>query len=309
MSHRLIVGYDDRQESQDALDLAIVIAEALEATLVVAAISTKSTPVARGAPSSETAPGLAGAGILADAEHAIGAQAPTLKVETRTVEARTPAKGLRELAQAQISSLVVVGSSHRGRLARIMLGSTAEQLCRDSPCPVAIAPRGYRQRSAKELRVIGVAFDARHDARRALAVAIALAERVPAGLRVFGVLEPVGLHGAAVPPVDIGSTEPRFNREVLDQNLQQVVADLPAEIAGQKVILEGEPVDALVESGERATDLLVLGSRPKGRLAQLLPDSVSFGVAAAAPWPVIVVPARAGLAPLMDDSQSRPFKE
>ena len=121
-----------------------------------------------------------------DAQRAIEDQAPTLKVETRTVEARTAAKGLRELAHAEASSLVVVGSSHRGRLSRIMLGSTADQLCRDSPCPVAIAPRDYRQRSAKELRVIGVAFDAGHDAHRALAVAIALAERVPAGLGCLG---------------------------------------------------------------------------------------------------------------------------
>jgi nucleotide-binding universal stress UspA family protein len=309
MTQRVLLGYDGRPESDDALDLAVVIAQALGATLVAGTISAKGALRARSGSARAVASERAGAGTLAAAERAIRERAPTVQVEKRTLAARGPAKGLRELAKLRTSSLVVVGSTQSGRLDRVVLGTTAEQLCRDSPCPVAVAPRGYRRRAVKELRVIGVAFDAGHEARRALAVAVSLAEGAAAGLRVFGVVEPVRLHGSAAPPGDVGTTEPRSNRGALDRKLEQVLAELPDEIAGQKVIREGDPVDALVDSGERACDLLVLGARLKRLLPGFLPGSVSLGVVEAAPWPVIVVPARAVLAPLMDGCQSWLFED
>jgi nucleotide-binding universal stress UspA family protein len=305
MTQKVLLGYDGRSESEDALHLAILIAETLEATLVVAGILTTGALPSRGSRSEASEYAEAS---TQRAAREIGERAPSLTIERRTLAARTPAKGLRELARMRNVSVVVVGSTTRAALGATMFGTTAEQLCSNAPCPVAVAPRGYRQRPVKELRVIGVAFDARHEARRALAAAVSLAERAAAGLRVFGAVEPVRLHGAPVPPVDVGSTEPRFNPDVLDRELEQVLAGLPDEIAGQKVILEGDPADALVDAGERACDLLVVGSRVKGLLPVFLPHSVSFGVMESAPWPVVVVSARAGLALLMDECQAWPFE-
>jgi nucleotide-binding universal stress UspA family protein len=48
MTQQILVGYDGRPESDDALDLAIVIAETLEATLVVGGISPKRSLLSRG---------------------------------------------------------------------------------------------------------------------------------------------------------------------------------------------------------------------------------------------------------------------
>jgi nucleotide-binding universal stress UspA family protein len=298
MSQRILLGYDGRQEARDALGLAAILAQALEATLVVAKACPEIT--ARGRFSSyEEALGQASAGVLGDAMCLLRRQSSQLEIEKRALGGQDPADGLRDLAMAEEASLIVLGSTHRGKVGRVLPGGTADKLFIESPCPVAIAPRGYVARSPEELRVMGVAFDGDHEARRALAVGVALAERACVGLRVFGVVETVRLAGAAVTPVLPDPADPRFNRDARDRELEEIVASLPTEIGGQKVILKGDPVEALLGTGERAIDLLVLGSHGKGRLLRLLTESISSAVAQAAPWPVIVVPPQAGLAPLL----------
>jgi nucleotide-binding universal stress UspA family protein len=306
VGQQIVIGYDGSTGGEEALALGVILAEGLEANVSLARVVPKRRLLAGLGRSSEHPRNHVS---LAAAERYVRSASPRLEVRSEPIEARTPAHGLRELCEARGASLVVVGSSLRGGPGRMMLGTTSERLCRESPCPVAIAPRGYRQRAAEQLRVIAVAFDAGHEARRALVAAVAVAERASAAIRVFGVVQPVRLHGAAVPPVDIGSPEPRFNRGALEANLEEVIHNLPREIGGQRVVLSGEPVDALIDAGERAADLLVVGSRPKGRLLGLVPDSVSIGIAEAAPWPVLVVPAHARLAPLLKGLETSPLDD
>src|SRR5690349_16212972 len=40
--------------------------------------------------------------------------------------------------------VLVVGSSHRAGVGRVLAGSTTERLLHDATCPIAVAPRGYR---------------------------------------------------------------------------------------------------------------------------------------------------------------------
>jgi nucleotide-binding universal stress UspA family protein len=80
--------------------------------------------------------------------------------------------------------LIVLGSTHRGGLGRVMPGSVAERLLNGAPCPVAVAPRGYEPR---ELRVIAVGYDGSAEATAALELATALGEAADATLRVIAV--------------------------------------------------------------------------------------------------------------------------
>ncbi|MGZ8475763.1 MAG: universal stress protein, partial [Candidatus Limnocylindria bacterium] len=59
-------------------------------------------------------------------------------VETRTVPNPSPAHGLHELAEREEAGLIVVGSTHTGRIGRVLPGSTATRLLHGSPCPVAV---------------------------------------------------------------------------------------------------------------------------------------------------------------------------
>ena len=54
---------------------------------------------------------------------------------------------------------VVVGSSHRGALGRVLVGNVATQLLSGGPCPVLLAPRGLEDRAPLALWLIGVGFD------------------------------------------------------------------------------------------------------------------------------------------------------
>lgn len=68
----------------------------------------------------------------------------------------------------------------------------------------------------------------------------------------------------------------------------------------------GDPVERLIAvCGDEDADLLVLGSRGLGRIRSALVGSVSAAVAARAPCPVALVPARASLSTPAVDSLHR----
>jgi hypothetical protein len=76
-----------------------------------------------------------------------------------------------------------------------------------SPCPVAVAPRGYADREHFGLGVIAVAFDGTAEAKLALHEARRLALKLGAVVRLVGVVPPV--HDV---PARIGHTAPGYAR-------------------------------------------------------------------------------------------------
>ena len=89
----------------------------------------------------------------------------------------------------EAASLVVVGSSHRGALGRVLPGSVGERLLHGSPCPVAVAPRGYEPPSLGEAGTVGAAFDERPESLAALAEAARWTRALGARLRAITVVE------------------------------------------------------------------------------------------------------------------------
>ena len=68
------------------------------------------------------------------------------------------AKTLQCAAISEQADLVVLGSSHRGALGRVLLGSVAQATLREAPCPVAVAPVGsHADRTEARLTHITVA--------------------------------------------------------------------------------------------------------------------------------------------------------
>src|SRR4051794_32209986 len=64
-------------------------------------------------------------------------------VELRIFEDRSTARGLAHAMDALEPELIVLGSSQRGALGAVLLGTTTERVIHDSACPVAIVPHGY----------------------------------------------------------------------------------------------------------------------------------------------------------------------
>ena len=274
---QIVVGVDASERATDAVALAATLARAGGAELLIAhAYPFETVPSHVALPEYERRSRARAAELLHRHVEAAGVPATAAPLP-----GGSPARGLQELAERSGAAAIVIGSTHRGALGRVFAGSTAERLMHGAPCPVLVAPRGYRD---GELRTILVGHDGGKESQGALEAALASGARV----RVVRVLDPslvgasVPLAGTWIPPVE---TE-REAREAF-----------AAEFAGledvERELVVGDPVPELAKRSERA-DLLLLGSRGYGPLRSVLLGGVTGALVRRAACPVMLVPRGAG---------------
>ncbi len=136
-------------------------------------------------------------------------------------------------------------------------------------------------------RNILLAVDGSEHALRAARVAGELARTLQANLRVVTVFDPVPAYLGE--PMFQQATAERISRaeEVLEAALE-VIGDIPGELKTE--VLEGPPAEAILEvERTRHNDLIVMGTRGRGRLTGLLLGSQSQKVVAHAGCPVLLV--------------------
>lgn len=272
---KLIVGYDGRERSDDALVLGRALSDALKAELVVAA-AVNYEPAKRDVGDYNQARDAFFADAFDRAASVLGA------VEFSRVQMQdTPAHGLHRLAESLEAAMVVVGSSHRGPAGRIFPGSVAERLLHGSPCPVAIAPAGYSARDGW-IESIAVGVDGRPASRLATEFAVDLARRLHARLTLLRVGPDIHWATVSPPPLDEIDTANR-------RALKAAVERIPGEIDVDSHYCIGDPAEALIRYSA-PHGLLVLGSRGYGPVRSVLLGGVSSFVLRNAATPVVVVP-------------------
>jgi nucleotide-binding universal stress UspA family protein len=223
--------------------------------------------------------------ILGEAGTLLGG---AVRHETLALPAHSVAQGLHDLAERERAQLLIVGSTHRGALGRVLAGDTATALLHGSPCPVAIAPHAY-QPPAEGLEQVGVAFDGREESQRALGAAAALASLAGARLRLLAVAEPPGVAGTeVVADVTYQSVMEEIRRE-LREALEGALASLPESQPAEAELIEGRTAPALSEAAN-SLGLLAVGSRGYGPLGRVLLGSTAAHLAHGAPCPLLVVP-------------------
>ena len=97
---------------------------------------------------------------------------------------------LHDCAADRGAGLLVVGSTHRGVIGRIALGSTADRLLHGATLPVAVAPLGFAERM-RGIDRVGVAFIDSEEGHEALRAAAALATACGAELYAATAVEPL----------------------------------------------------------------------------------------------------------------------
>ena len=100
------------------------------------------------------------------------------------------------------TGVIVVGSTTRGPIGRLLVGGVGERLLGGAASPVAIAPRDYHETAPPRLTRIGVGVDGSEEAQRALEAAVALARKAGAAIRVITAFQPLAFGGvtkAALP--------------------------------------------------------------------------------------------------------------
>jgi nucleotide-binding universal stress UspA family protein len=209
---------------------------------------------------------------------------------------------LAQLAGSEGVDLLILGSTHRGGLGRVVPGAMVERILGEATCAVAVAPPGFGSWADGDpvwrplsgdtgdvgMRALGVGFDGSPSSREALEVALELALANGAALRVYAVA-----HKNVHTQVEAGSGRSSAISSataVLREELHDAVADLPAAARALPVFLHGIPSAELIAAADEGVDLLVLGSRSGGPVRRALHGSVSSAVIQEATCPVLISP-------------------
>jgi nucleotide-binding universal stress UspA family protein len=298
MRRRIIIGYQDTPQGHDALALGEVFAETLNARPLAATVPLIATILPWSHQLMSEAD-LEGALYLETKEPfaAVRDRLAAFDPETRAIANHSPSAALYELANEEHALLIVVGSTHRGALGRVLPGSVGQALLHGAPCAVAVAPRGYATREERRLQRIGVAFDGSAEAWAAFETGVRLAEQLHGILTVITVAEPETYGyvaaGSILTTAELHNLEREEKRRILDLAMNRVPADLPVE----EQLLTGSPARLLAEASE-GLDLMITGSRGYGTLKRTALGSVSGSLVNSAACPVMALPRGFGMDPL-----------
>jgi len=261
----IVVGFDGTEEAYDALNLAERIRVATGRALILTVVD-------------ENAPPISDAGGYWEYQQNYFAEMARKAMDylghrdfsRRTASDSAPA-ALQQVAETESADLIVLGSTHRGQVGRVLPGSVGERLLSGAPCAIAIAPKGYSSGIHPSLGIIGVGYDGGEESKLALAMATDLARGTDSSLRLIGVV------------ADHDGASERMEAELV------AGADRCREIPAERKLLAGEPAAALADQGVEL-DLLVLGSRDYGPIRTVLLGGVSREVLRTSPCPVVIVP-------------------
>jgi nucleotide-binding universal stress UspA family protein len=272
MFKHIVVGVDGREGGRDAVALARLLV-AVGGKLTLAYVVARDAHADRGTTAApEASDGDRAEALLEAVRRETGVQA-----HVRSYESSSVGRGLHELCEVTGADLLVVGSSRRGLLGRVLIGDDTSAALNGAPCAVAIAPSNYAQRPGMT-REIGVGYDGSPESEHALSVARTLAVAWAAKLSAF---EAVSLPSFAF--VGPGAA---------DNAPQGLVADALERIAGlggvEPHAAYGQPAEELARYSA-SLDLLIVGARGYGPVGRLIHGSTSRQLARAARCPLLVL--------------------
>ena len=205
---------------------------------------------------------------------------------------------LSELISANAIDLLVLGTSGRGGVGKLLMGSLAEEIFRQAPCPVlTVGPKVFGRAKLPlvpnwghdlaplelDLQEIIYATDFSHDSLAAAPYAISLAREFQATLLLLHVVQDSAQQKAL----------PHQNEAAL-QRLTAMVPETAGLWSAPEPMLEfGAPAEGILKAAsERDAALIVLGVRPPaGHLtaATHLPWRTAHKVVAEANCPVLTI--------------------
>lgn len=277
MFHRVIAGYDGYDGGRDAIALATALEPEHLTIMMVYGWQTVAAPVS--AVDSPDRRHDDAKRRLATVCLELGAEG-----EERVRRDPQPAHALHEEAIEEDADLIVVGSSHRGPIGRLLVGDVGAAVLQDSPCPVAIAPKRLRDAGWAPRR-IGVAYDGSDESLEALRAGEQLAAERDATLVVFTAWE--------MPVVDAAAYTPDMDRLLAEseEHAQRLLDGALATTTGgaEGQLLRGHPARALADA-TAGVDLMLVGSRGWGSVGRLIMGSTSRRLARHAACPLIIMP-------------------
>jgi nucleotide-binding universal stress UspA family protein len=188
---------------------------------------------------------------------------------------------ITEFAKAQAADLIVVGTSSRAGLGKLFLGSVAEEIIREAPCPVlTVGPRVVTEPSVGIASIV-CATDFSAGSVRAAQIAVSLAHEYQAHLTLTHVVE------------GLLRDSPRLAIQVTEQRLRDLISPEPELQYEAEVVVEMGPVAERIVgiATDLSADLLVMGVRGAGAFAETVSHfgSIAHKVVSLAKCPVLTV--------------------
>ncbi|MDA0164967.1 universal stress protein [Solirubrobacter ginsenosidimutans] len=279
----IVAAYDPYQEDRAPVELALALGELTGARVIAVAVSVFD---------GFTDPDDVNAGVNRPVTATMERLLQETGAEAQIENDESVSRALQTVVEDVDAGLIVVGSTGRGVAGRVLPGSTAERLLHGAPCPVALAPHGYRQ---TPIQTVAVGFVDTPEGHAALAAAHQLSARAGARLRVVMALRPPGWFNAVTAPGEPrlrGSDLEGRRRSEIEDALNRALCGLGPDVDVESEFHVDDPADVLLNvSGH--VDLLVCGSRGYGPLRSVLLGGVSRRLVDGAHCPVLVLPRQA----------------
>ena len=289
MTTPILVGYEAGSSDRAPLEFGVAAASITSAPLIVATVH-----------SSPAGLGRVGAAVIEEElEEGLGESLDRLAedlrdqgvdADCRSLPGTSAARALHEAAEELGAGLLVVGSTQRGGIGRVVPGSTAQRLMQGAPCPIAIVPRSWQRSDG--LRTIGVGYVDTAEGHNALEGALALARRSGAKLRVLSAAKgrPAAMTyggGDALTPAARYEEFTSALRVSAEQAVEAATSGV-SDVEIEPDVSVDDPADFLIAATEQL-DLLICGSRGYGPARAVLLGGVSRRVVSEARCPVIVL--------------------
>ena len=206
-----------------------------------------------------------------------------IRVEAVLCEAMDPAKEILQVAQDGSTDLLVIGTRGHKGVARLVLGSTAEQLIHQAKCPIlTIGPAVQPPKQPLSFQKIVYATDFSPEAAKACVFALSFAQDFGAHLYLCHVLpEPT-----SVDRMDDDELNARFTSA-----LQRLIPDVAREWCEPECVLEhGFAADGILLLAQRVkADLIVVGTRKTSHWFDNFKTGVAFQVISSSHCPVLTI--------------------
>lgn len=275
---RILLATDLSARSDRALDRAAMLARHEGSELVVLHVI-EPNPDSRYYPRTQPFPVLA-AIVRGQLSHDLGDCADKAKIR---IEEGDPAEVIERVAREEASTVILVGVARIERLGRFTLGKTVEKLVRGVDSPLLVVT----DRPRSPYQKIAVAADFSPVSGQALALA---AQLFPdRRITVFHAFQPLATYGAS----DVDAHTQQF-RQIAHSTYAEWLAstELPEGTRDRVVsrIEQGEPSKLLREAAEQHVfDLLVIGTRGRGRLFEFFLGSVAKRILSELPCDALFV--------------------
>jgi nucleotide-binding universal stress UspA family protein len=307
VTFRIVVPLDGSRFSEEALPLALALAEATGGSLELISVAVPLQPplvlrgdLVVGEDALDRGIGHAESHLAEVSERIQSAGVGGFPLETHVFQPGNSARSIvRHLTETE-ADLVVMTTHGRGPLQRAWLGSTADGVIRRSPCPVLLLrpedrgpdapPPDLTQRPAPFRRVL-LPLDGSEAAERAFDPLPKILE-AGAAIRLHRVVPPFVVGGSPYIPHAMREAEDheavrRASLEYLERLIPRFQA--PGFAIDTEVITAGQPALAILQSAnEEGMDLISMSTSGRGGAARLLLGSVADKVVRGALCPVLL---------------------